>query len=123
MSIGRLAAILFVLLGGSETFAGSRPSDRPNVLLIFADDAPARDFGCYGNRVVCTPSIDPLAEQGRRFTNLFTPSTTCVPIRTCLYTGLYPIRHGAHANWSACRSVLPAGDRNVRSRATFPGQA
>jgi len=78
-------------------------SGRPNVLLIVADDVAALDHGCYGNRVVRTPNIDRLAEQGMRFANMFTPSTTCVPSRTSLYTGLYPIRHGAHPNWSSVK--------------------
>ena len=72
--------------------------------MMFADDTPKRDFGCYGNTVVQTPRIDQLAREGMRFDNAYTPSPTCVPSRTCMYTGLYSIRNGAHPNWS---SMIP----------------
>ncbi len=79
------------------------PSERPNIFMIFSDDTPKRDFGCYGNNVVRTPRIDRLASEGMRLDNVYTGSPTCVPSRTCLYTGLYPIRNGAHPNWSSVK--------------------
>jgi uncharacterized sulfatase len=82
----------------------SRADDaRPNVVLFFSDDTPQRDYGCYGNTVVRTPNIDRLASQGMLFTNMYTTSPTCSPSRAALYTGLHPIRNGAHANHSAVK--------------------
>lgn len=83
--------------------ANAADAVRPNILLFFSDDTPQRDYGCYGNDVVQTPNIDRLASQGMRLINMFTPSPTCAPSRAVLYTGLYPIRNGAHANHSAVK--------------------
>ncbi|MDB4512253.1 sulfatase [Arenicella sp.] len=58
------------------------------------------DLGCYGNPDVKTPSIDKLATEGMRFTKFYNPTPTCSPLRQSLYTGIYPIRNGAHPNHS-----------------------
>ncbi|MEM8497030.1 MAG: sulfatase [Pseudomonadota bacterium] len=69
-----------------------------NFLLIVSDDHGAADSGTYGNREIGTPNLDRLAEQGIRFDAAFTTQAICTPSRTSLYTGLYPMRHGAHRN-------------------------
>ena len=71
---------------------------QPNFLIILSDDHGAADSGAYGNPVVKTPNIDQLASQGIRFDAAFTTEAICTPSRTSLYTGLYPMRHGAHRN-------------------------
>ncbi|MGI9295466.1 MAG: sulfatase family protein [Pseudomonadales bacterium] len=70
----------------------------PNILIIFSDDHGAEDIGAYGNPVVQTPNIDKLANQGMLFNAALTPEAICTPSRSSLYTGLYPMRHGAHRN-------------------------
>src|SRR5688572_30123609 len=90
-----------VLLGIAPTrVLGQSSIKAPNIFMIFSDDTAQRDFGCYGNPVVRTPQIDRLAAQGMRFTNMLTTSPSCTPSRASLYTGLYPIRNGAHPNHS-----------------------
>ena len=54
---------------------------RPNIFLLFSDDATAWDFGCYGNKVIKTQNIDRLAGEGMRFDNMFTPTPMCAPSR------------------------------------------
>ena len=89
-------------LGNQEAqHNAEKGSQRPNIFMIFSDNTPKRDFGVYGNPVVTTPRIDQLAQEGVRLNNMFTTSPTCAPSRASLYTGLYPIRNGAHPNWSA----------------------
>ena len=44
-------------------------ADKPNVVLIFADDLGYGDLGCYGATKLKTPNIDKLAAEGRRFTD------------------------------------------------------
>ncbi|MFB3891782.1 MAG: sulfatase [Phycisphaerae bacterium] len=77
----------------------SKPN-RPNIVLIIGDDHTYTDAGCYGNKDVKTPNIDRLAAQGMRFTNAHTASAMCVPTRSMLYTGLYPVKTGAYPNHS-----------------------
>lgn len=73
---------------------------QPNLLLFLADDMTYTDLGCYGNPDVKTPHIDQLAKDGLRFTRFYNSAPTCSPLRQSLYTGLYPIRNGAHPNHS-----------------------
>jgi len=77
-----------------------RPTEKPNIVLVIADDHTMRDSGCYGNKVVKTPNIDRLAREGMRFTRAFTATAMCAPTRSVLYTGLYPVRNGAYPNHS-----------------------
>ncbi len=94
-------------LGGGATLAAmpgivdaTSRREKPNIFMIFSDDLTKRDLGFYGNEIVRTPRIDRFAAEGMRFDNMFTPCPMCAPSRSSLFTGLYPVRHGAHPNWS-----------------------
>ena len=69
-----------------------RPRD---LVLIISDDQSRFDLGCYGNAACTTPNVDRLASEGARFSAAYTPVSLCMPARSCLYTGLYPHKHGA----------------------------
>lgn len=73
---------------------GTVHAEKPNVVVIFADDVGYGDLGCYGAKHVKTPNIDRLASQGRRFTDAHSASAVCSPSRYALITGRYPVRHG-----------------------------
>ena len=62
-------------------------AERPNIVLIMADDMGFSDLGCYGGEIH-TPNIDRLAEQGLRFTQFYN-NALCGPTRASLMTGLY----------------------------------
>lgn len=66
--------------------------NRPNIILINADDLGYGDLGCYGATKVKTPNIDKLAAEGRRFTDAHAASAVCSPSRYGLLTGQYPLR-------------------------------
>jgi len=78
----------------------SPPRDKPNIMLVIADDQTYLDSGAYGNKEVKTPNIDRLATQGMRFTRCFTATAMCAPTRQQLYTGIFPVRNGAYPNHS-----------------------
>ncbi|MFT5288237.1 MAG: arylsulfatase A-like enzyme [Planctomycetota bacterium] len=61
--------------------------ERPNVVLILADDMGYSDVGCYGGEIA-TPHLDALAAGGLRFTQMYNTSK-CFPSRACLLTGRY----------------------------------
>ncbi len=67
-------------------------SEKPNVVLIFADDLGYGDLGCYGATKLKTPHIDKLAVEGRKFTDAHSASAVCTPSRYGLLTGEYPFR-------------------------------
>lgn len=66
--------------------------NRPNVIIIFADDLGYGDLGCYGAKNVKTPNVDRLAEQGIRFTDTHAVAATSTPSRYSLLTGEYAWR-------------------------------
>ncbi len=92
----RVSLILLLIFVGNTVFA----EERPNLLLFLADDMTYTDLGCYGNPDVKTPHLDRLATEGMRFTRCYNSAPTCSPLRQSLYTGLYPVRNGAHPNHS-----------------------
>jgi len=67
---------------------GGQSADRPNIILIMADDLGFSDLGCYGSEIH-TPNLDALAEGGLRFTQFYN-NAKCAPSRASLLTGLYP---------------------------------
>ena len=64
-------------------------ADRPNIVLIMADDLGYADLACYGHPTVKTPHIDKLAREGVRFTQHYANGPECSPTRTALLTGRY----------------------------------
>ena len=68
--------------------SGPLYADRPNIVLIVADDMGYSDLGCYGGEIK-TPHLDALAGSGLRFRNFYV-NNMCWPTRASLLTGLYP---------------------------------
>ena len=66
--------------------------DRPNIVIILADDMGFSDIGCYGGEIR-TPNVDALAKGGVRFTHFYN-TARCCPTRASLLTGLYPHQTG-----------------------------
>lgn len=69
-------------------------ADRPNVVLIMADDLGYQDLSCYGSESIRTPVLDRLARDGIRLTSFYAGGTVCTPSRMALLTGAYPTRVG-----------------------------
>ena len=69
-------------------------TDRPNILIILADDHGYGDASCYGGPNIQTPNMDRIAREGVRFTNFYANSSVCSPSRASLMTGRYPDRVG-----------------------------
>ncbi len=68
--------------------------DRPNIVLIFADDLGYGDVGCFNpNGPFETPSLDRMAREGARLTSFYVPTPYCAPSRGTILTGRYPFRH------------------------------
>lgn len=64
--------------------------NKPNVVLIVADDLGIGDVSCYGTSKINTPAIDSLASNGIRFSNGYATSATSTPSRLAMFTGMYP---------------------------------
>lgn len=67
---------------------------RPNFVVIFADDLGYGDLSCYGHPTIHTPHLDQMAAEGMRFTQFYTAASVCTPSRAGLLTGRLPVRNG-----------------------------
>jgi arylsulfatase len=81
------------LPASATTAVGSKP----NVVLLFMDDAGYGDLGCYGHPTIRTPCIDRMAAEGTKFTQFYSASPACSASRYALLTGRLPVRSGF--NW------------------------
>ena len=96
--LGRITAIaiLFCVLIGLQLTCtnpvNAASSNRPNIVLIMADDMGFSDIGCYGGDVD-TPNLNQLAKDGLRFTQFYN-CAKCTTTRAALTTGLYPRPRG-----------------------------
>ena len=84
--------LLYLMLTSANAAEGP---NRPNVVLIIADDMAWDDCGAYGNPMVRTPHIDRLAREGMRFDRAFVTASSCSPSRSSILTGRYPHNTGA----------------------------
>ncbi len=122
MSRGVACLIAAQMILGACAVHGARPkpSGKPNIVLILADDLGFSDIGCYGGEIA-TPNLDRLAAGGLRLTQMYN-TARCWPTRACLMTGYYaqqvnrdPARQ--RPAWAALLPQLlkPAGYRSYHS--------
>src|SRR5436190_12881829 len=98
--------VFFVSFVVSSAFTGAlsanaASAERPNIVLIMADDLGYGELGCYGQKLIKTPRIDELARDGVRFTDFYCGAPVCAPSRCVLMTG----KHLGHAAIRNNRSV------------------
>lgn len=82
-----MAMMLLAYTGNRTASQPAAKDERPNIVLILADDLGFSDIGCYGGEIQ-TPNLDYLAANGLRFSNFYNTSRCC-PSRASLLTGLY----------------------------------
>ena len=84
-----------VLLGLVSTVAAAAPdAERPNVILLMADDLGWGDTGYNGHAVLKTPNLDRMAGEGIRFDRFYSGAPVCSPTRGSCLTGRHPYRYG-----------------------------
>ncbi|MEP3479438.1 MAG: sulfatase-like hydrolase/transferase [Fuerstiella sp.] len=89
LQMQRLLAVILLCLSSASA------AERPNILLIMADDLGIEGLGCYGGTSYRTPNLDRMASEGMKFTHAFA-QPLCTPTRVQLMTGRYN-----HRNWKA----------------------
>ena len=91
---GATICCLFLACAGGATAA-----ERPNIILIFADDLGYGDVACFDeNCTFETPVLDQMAKDGAKLTNFYVPTPYCAPSRATILTGRYPFRHTMMSN-------------------------
>ncbi|MFI3258574.1 MAG: sulfatase [Rikenellaceae bacterium] len=83
-----------LLLTALSSSIGLMAAERPNIVLIMADDLGYSDLSCYGNDYVNTPNIDRMAAEGVCLTDYHTNGSVSSPTRAALMTGRYQQRCG-----------------------------
>lgn len=88
--------------------------ERPNIVFIMADDLGYGDLGCYGQKVIRTPRLDRMVEEGTRFTQFYAGSTVCAPSRSVLMTGQHTGHTTVRGNTSRVGGVKGLGGAKGR---------
>jgi arylsulfatase A-like enzyme len=120
--IGR--AFLFALL----VTAAARAAERPNIVLLVADDLGYGELGCYGGEEIPTPHIDSLAAGGVRFSDGYVTAPYCAASRAGLFTGRYQTRFGFEFNPIGAQNEdpqvgLPVEERTIADTLRDSGYA
>jgi len=109
--------ILFFLLTLITAFINSvhcQTKNKPNIVLIIADDIGIGDIGFYHRErtgiepLVPTPNIDQLVTEGIRFTDAHSPASLCAPTRFSMITGNFSFRNESHP-WGVWNPETKAG--------------
>ena len=102
-----------LLAGGLMTLGLSAfTQEKPNIIVILADDLGFSDLGCFGGEIQ-TPVLDGMAEKGLRMTQMYNSARSC-PSRANLLTGLYPHQPGL-GHMEGNRPAWPHGYSGFRS--------
>ena len=110
----------------------AQSAERPNIIVIMADDHAQWALGAYGLKEIDTPNIDWLAREGVMFANAMSPAPVCSAARASFYTGKMPSQHGVHdflseqpefdADWLARETLLSERLRDAGYRVGLFGK-
>ncbi|MGD9857052.1 MAG: sulfatase [Planctomycetaceae bacterium] len=102
------------LLGAAWCMDCACAAEKPNIVLILADDLGWHQAGCYGSAFYETPHVDRLAAGGMRFTNAYAACPVCSPTRASIMTGKSPARlhltdyiPGSSEQWTTAKLKCP----------------
>ncbi len=99
MKLGiKLGSICLFLMANLVVHGQEKESEKPNFIIIFADDLGYGDLSCYGHPTIKTPNLDRMAMEGQKWTNFYSAASVCTPSRAALMTGRLPARSGMASN-------------------------
>ncbi len=101
--------------------ASNVSKEKPNIIVIVADDLGYADLGCQGSKDVVSPHIDSLASHGIRCTAGYISAPQCCPSRAGLITGRYQNRFGYETNDETKKGGLPLSERTMAERLKAAG--
>ena len=85
---GSMPRLLFLLILLGWGPPGLRAASQPNIIFFLSDDHRWDRMGCAGHPILKTPTMDNLAAEGVRFTNMFVTTSICAASRASIFTGL-----------------------------------
>lgn len=86
----------WLLIAGMVLVAGAQAEERPNIILMMADDLGYGDTGFNGNTIIQTPHLDALAEKGVVLSHFYSGNSVCSPTRATCLTGRHHDRMGIY---------------------------
>lgn len=86
---------------------------KPNIVLLLADDLGYGDLSCFGSRKITTPNIDNMAAEGVKFTQFYAGSAVCTPTRVSIITGQYPLRYNVTKHFNDKEMFLQRGVQTI----------
>lgn len=92
---------------------------KPNIIFILSDDLAQGDVGCYGQKLIQTPNLDRMAQEGVRFTQGYCGTSVCAPSRTSLMLG----QHTGHSPIRANRELPVEGQLPIPADSITVAQA
>lgn len=113
-----MAHRIFYLLLLCQVACFVHADERPNLLLIYADDLGWKDPSYQGNEYYETPNIDQLAQRSMNFSQAYAGAGNCAPSRACLLSGTYTPRHGVYAvdntarGPKQCQRLIPTPNKS-----------
>ena len=103
-------SILFSTFVMTVGCLSAHAAEKPNMIIIYADDLGYGDLACYGHPTIRTPNLDRMAAEGMRFTEFYSTAEVCTPSRSALMTGRYPVRNGmCHDKFRVLRNNSKGG--------------
>ncbi len=109
--------VFLIVISGCKD--NRKDANHPNIVLILVDDLGWKDLHTFGSTFYQTPNIDKLADRGILFTNAYASAANCAPSRACLFSGMYPQRHGIYTVGSSergkkeLRKLIPTSNTTV----------
>ena len=101
---------MFGIVCFSGISCAEKQQERPNILLIMADDHANRAISAYDGSINSTPNIDKLAEKGAIFLNSYCGNSICAPSRATILTGKHNHKHDITGNgraWNSDQTLFP----------------
>lgn len=127
MKITTLFIPALILTVGCSQKPHQKNSQKPNIIVVMADDLGWADVGYNGNTYFETPNLDRLASEGMVMNRFYASASNCAPSRACILTGMYTPRHGVYipqgyargGEATAMRWKVPTADQDS-TFFTFP---
>jgi len=117
MRIGRLLALVLIVLTGLIGHSGCSPARPRNLILVSVDTLRADYLSCYGSDKASTPGFDRIAREGVLFENAASVAPTTLPAHASLLTGTFPFEHRVHDNVGfRLRQDLPTLASTLKAR-------
>jgi len=105
--LSKIATTLVLLISSSQVLSGAgllvAAENRPNIILVMADDQGWGQTGYYNNPVLKTPNLDAMAANGLRFDRYYAAAPVCSPTRASVLTGRTNLRTGVLSHGYALR--------------------